>query len=222
MRLVLVAMLAAGLVSPAAAALEEAKFPLPKSGTINVAFLIADDTTLIDVAGPMQTFDQVQSSGRTGFRTYTVSTTRKPVHAGTMTVVPDYTFDDAPQADIVVVGAQSKASPKAIDYLKRMAAENKLLLSVCTGASKLAVAGLLDGKEATTHHDYVDQMQKLFPKVHFVSDRAWVHAAPRIYTAGGETNGIELALHIVELYFDHDVAVKTARYMDYRGPDWQK
>ena len=44
---------------------------------------------------------------------------------------------------------------------------------------------------------------------------------PRIYTAGGETSGIELALHIVELYFDHDVAVKTARYTEYRGPAWQ-
>jgi len=49
-----------------------------------------------------------------------------------------------------------------------------------------------------------------------------VHSAPMIYTAGGEMSGIELALHIVELYFDHDVAVKTARYMEYRGPKWQQ
>ena len=53
-------------------------------------------------------------------------------------------------------------------------------------------------------------------------DKAWVHSAPRVYTAGGETSGIELSLHIVELYYDHDMAVKTARYMEYRGPDWQK
>jgi transcriptional regulator GlxA family with amidase domain len=95
------------------------------------------------------------------------------------------------------------------------------MLSVCTGASKFAQAGLLDGMDATTHHDYIDSFQKRFPKVTFVRDRAYVHSAPMIYTAGGETSGIELALHIVELYFDHNVAVKTARYMEYRGPDWQ-
>ena len=158
---------------------------------------------------------------RSGFQTFTVSETRKPIKAGTMTIVPDYSFADAPQADIVVVGAQSGNTPPYLDYLRTMTAHGQLMLSVCTGASKFAQAGILDGLQATTHHDYVESMQKRFPKVHFVRDQAWVHSAPTIYTAGGETSGIELALHIVELYFDHDVAVKTARYMEYRGPDWQ-
>jgi transcriptional regulator GlxA family with amidase domain len=43
-----------------------------------------------------------------------------------------------------------------------------------------------------------------------------------IYTAGGETSGMELALHVTELYFNRDIAVRTARYMEYRGPAWQK
>jgi transcriptional regulator GlxA family with amidase domain len=47
-------------------------------------------------------------------------------------------------------------------------------------------------------------------------------SAPTIFTAAGKTSGIQLALHIVELYWDHDIAVKTSRYMEYRGPDWQK
>ena len=96
------------------------------------------------------------------------------------------------------------------------------MLSVCTGVSKFAEAGLLDGKEATSHHDFIAGFEKKYPKVHFIRDKAWVHSAPNIYTAGGETSGIELALHIVELYYDHDMAVKTARYMEYRGPNWQK
>ena len=212
---------AAALLLSAPAGAEDAKFALPASGTVNVAFVVSEGTTLIDVAGPMQVFDQVQSPGNTGFRTFTVSETRQPVHAGTMTVVPDYTFADAPEADIVVVGAQSGVSAPYLDYLRRNAGSGKLMLSVCTGASKFAAAGLLDGHDATTHHDFVEVLQKRFPKVHFLPDQAWVHSSPRVYTAGGETSGIELALHIVELYFDHDVAVKTARYMEYRGPDWQ-
>jgi transcriptional regulator GlxA family with amidase domain len=137
-------------------------------------------------------------------------------------VVPDYSFADAPEADIDMVGAQRGASEPYLKYYRDMNARGKLMLSVCTGVSKFAAAGILDGKQATTHHDYVDDFQKRFPKVTFVRDRAWVQSAPNIYAAGGETSGIELALHIIELYFDHDAAVRTARYMEYRGPDWQR
>jgi transcriptional regulator GlxA family with amidase domain len=198
------------------------KFVVPKSGIIKVAFVISDHTTLIDVAGPMQTFDQVQSPGNTGFQTFTVSAEKKPLKAGTLTVVPDYTFADVPDADIVVVGAQKGDSEKYLNYYRQMNARGKLMLSICTGASKFAAAGILDGKEATTHHDFVDSFQARFPKVKFVRDKAWVQSSPTIFTAGGEMSGVELALHIIELYFDHDVAVKTARYMEYRGPDWQQ
>jgi transcriptional regulator GlxA family with amidase domain len=219
-------LLAAALVllaaANAAAAAPEVKLTLPSSGVAKVAFVVSDNATLIDIAGPMQTLDQVQSPGTTGFQTFTVSETRKPIKAGTLTIVPDYTFADAPDADIVVVGAQSGATEPYLGYLRRMAGQRKLMLSVCTGVAKFAAAGLLDGLEATSHHDYIDQFQRSYPKVHFLKDLPYVHSAPLIYTAGGETSGIELALHIVELYFDHDVAVKTARYMEYRGPAWQR
>jgi len=198
------------------------KLTLPKSGTVKIAFVISDRATLIDIAGPMQTFDQVQSAGTTGFETFTVSEAKEPLKAGTLTIVPDYTFSDAPDPDIVVVGAQTGNNDKYLGYLRQMTARGKLMLSICTGVSKFAQAGILDGKDATSHHDYIAEFQKRFPKVNFVSNRAWVHSAPMIFTAGGETSGIELALHIIELYFDHDVAVKTARYMEYRGPAWQK
>jgi transcriptional regulator GlxA family with amidase domain len=207
----------------ATAAPTEQPLMLPKSGSVKVAFVISAMTTLIDVAGPMQVFDQIQSPPNSPqFETFTVSETRAPTQVGTMSVVPDYTFADAPEADIVVVGAQMGSTAPYLNYLRRMAARKKLMLSVCTGVSKFAEAGILDGLRATTHHDYVDPFQKRFPKIVFERDKAWVHSAPMIYTAGGETSGIELALHIVELYFNHEVAVKTARYMEYRGPDWQK
>jgi transcriptional regulator GlxA family with amidase domain len=206
--------LAAGAFPP------EARLLLPKSGPVQVAFVVSSGTTLIDIAGPMQVFDQIQAPG-VPFNVFTVSQSRQPVDAGSLTIVPDYSFGEAPRADIVVVGAQSGSSPPYLEYLRRMAAGGSLMLSVCTGASKFAQAGLLEGLQATSHHDYIEPLQKLYPKVHFLPDQAWVHSAPRIYTAGGETSGIELALHIVELYYGRSVAVKTARYMDYRGPDWQ-
>jgi transcriptional regulator GlxA family with amidase domain len=216
----IIALTLLGSAWPAAAVPPEARLMLPKSRPVQVAFVVSPGTTLIDVAGPMQVFDQIQEPG-VPFNVFTVSQSRRPVDAGSLTIVPDYSFEDAPRADIVVVAAQSGRSPPYLEYLRRMAAGGSLMLSVCTGVSKFAQAGLLDGLQATSHHDYIEPLQKLFPKVHFLPDQAWVHSAPRIYTAGGETSGIELALHIVELYYGHAVAVKTARYMDYRGPDWQ-
>jgi len=198
----------------------EARLAVSPSGVMKVAFVVSDQATLIDIAGPMQVFDQVQSPGTTGFQTFTVSATRAPIKAGTLTIVPDYTFADAPDPDIVVVGAQSDRSATFFDYLRKMNGRGKLLLSVCTGVSKFAQAGILDGLEATSHHDFIDGFKATYPKVKWVPNRAWVHSAPNIYTAGGETSGMELALHIMELYFDHDVAVKTARYMEYRTPAW--
>src|SRR4051812_47703281 len=62
-----------------AAEAPEVKFPLTPSGVMKVAFVVSDDATLIDIAGPMQVFDQVQSPGTTGFQTFTVSETRKPL-----------------------------------------------------------------------------------------------------------------------------------------------
>lgn len=204
----------------AAAAPPEARLMLPKAGPVKVAFIVSDGATLIDLAGPMQVFEDIPAPGAP-FLAFTVSQSRQPIKAGSLTILPDYTFDDAPRPDVVVVGAQSGNSAPYLDYLRQMAGRGSLILSVCTGVSKLARAGLLDGLTATSHHDDIQMLSQMFPRVHFLPDQAWVHSAPRIYTAGGETSGIELALHIVELYYGRAVAVGTARSMDYRGPDWQ-
>lgn len=200
----------------------EQKLELPGTGVVKAAFVVSERFTLIDVAGPMQVFDQVQAPGTESIQTFTVAETNAPITVHGITIIPQYTFDTAPEADIIVVGAQTSQTSKFYEYLRNNRKNGKLMLSVCTGAFKFADAGLLDGLQATTHRDYLDQFARQYPNVGVVRNRAWVHSAPRIYTAGGETSGIELALHITELYWGHDVAVKTARYMEYRGPDWQR
>src|SRR3954452_780243 len=119
----------AGSAKAAADEAPERAFALPASGIVKVAFVVSDQATLIDIAGPMQVFDQVQSPGTSGFQTFTVSETRKPIKAGTLTIVPDYTFADAPEADIVVVPAQIGSSAPYLDYLRGMTKRGKLMLS---------------------------------------------------------------------------------------------
>jgi len=95
------------------------------------------------------------------------------------------------------------------------------VMSVCTGAFHLAKTGLLDGHQATTHHDFFDPFAERYPKVELVRSRRFVEAGDRLFTAGGLTSGIDLALHLVTLYFGEDAAARTATYMEYESDGWR-
>ena len=203
----------------------------PKTGTIKVAFVLGEGATVIDFAGPWDVFETVmlgddrRTEERMPFQLYTVAATREPIHtsgghSAGMTIVPSFDFATAPTPDIVVVGAQ-RDSPGLSDWLQKIYSDKKIIMSVCTGAFKLAKAGLLDGKSATTHHYYLEQFTSRYPNVKLVTKARYVQADPQLYTAGGEMSGIDLALHIVEGYFGREVAQATANRMEYQGPGWQ-
>jgi transcriptional regulator GlxA family with amidase domain len=92
-------------------------------------------------------------------------------------------------------------------------------MSVCTGAFQLAKAGLLSGKSATTHHDFIDNLTKQFPDIDVKRGLRFVEG-PKVSTAGGLSSGIDLALRVVDRYFGRAVAEKTAGYMEYQGKGW--
>jgi putative intracellular protease/amidase len=201
----------------------------PANGeTIGVAFVLTDEAVMIDFAGPWEVFQDVMLPSRGAemsmqhpFRPYTVSDGRTPIHASDgMRIVLDYTFDDAPAPKIVVVPAQSGRSPKMLSWLRKMSTQSDIVMSVCTGAFVLADAGLLDGKTATTHHNSYDRLHELFPRITVERNMRYVQSDPVIFTAGGLSSGIDLALHVVELYFGRELAQDTANQMEYEGKGW--
>jgi putative intracellular protease/amidase len=205
------------------------KLTPPEHGSIPVAFVLTEDAVMIDFAGPWEVFQDtmVPSRGSTMadqhvFAPYVVSDSKQPLHvSGGMTVTPEYTFDEAPTPKIVVVPAQRGSSPKMLAWLRNAAAHSDVVMSVCTGAFKLGEAGLLDGKPATTHHGSYVHFQHQFPNVRLVRDRRFVQSDAVLYTAGGLSSGIDLALHVVENYFGKDIAATTARQMEYEGAGWK-
>src|SRR5262249_15171130 len=130
------------------------------------------------------------------------------------------TFSDAPEPDVVVVGAQA-GSDAMLDWLKRVGGK-ATIMSVCTGAFKLAHAGLLEGRPATTHHDFFDAFERQFPKTRLQRGLRWVRSSDRIYTAGGLTSGIDLALHLVARIQGEEAADRVAYYMEYSGDGWRE
>ena len=221
----LLALLSLALVSRMAAGV--ARLTPPADGRIRVAVVLSEGATVIDFAGPWEVFQDAQVPAGGGFtdspfQLYTVSDSTRPIHTSAgMTVVPAYSFEDAPPPQVVVIGAQGGRSPEMLDWLRRQAGRADVVMSVCTGAAKLAAAGLLDGKQATTHHDFVRDFNARFPRVKFLPSQRFVQSDPVILTAGGLTSGIDAALHVVERYFGREVAQQTAAYMEYGGTGWQ-
>jgi len=188
--------------------------------SLKVAFVVTNGANVIDLAGAWEVFQDTMFDDASGhhmpFELFTVSQSTKPVAmTGGLHVVPSHTFSDAPHPDIVVVGAQAGA-PGLREWLRARAGDSRVVMSVCTGAFKLADAGLLDGKKATTHHDYLDNFAKKFPKVNLQRGPRFVQADDVIYTAGGLTSGVDLALHIVEKFYGRTIADRTAAYMEYQ------
>lgn len=217
---------AAAAAAPSSASAARKLTP-PAKGQINVAFVISHQATVIDFAGPWEVFQDVHVRGRgeameeqMPFRLYTVSDKVEPITATAgMKIIPDYTFANAPAPRVVVVGAQAGRSPAMYEWLKRQAREADVLMSVCTGAFHLARAGLLDGREATTHHDFTTRLAQEFPEVKVKRGLRFIEGE-RISTAGGLTSGIDLALRVVERYFGREVAEATAEYMEYQSIGW--
>jgi putative intracellular protease/amidase len=213
-----------------AAADTTAKQSPPSDGMIKVAVVLSDHATVIDFAGPWEVFQDTMLRDDHGkmimpYKLYTVAASKKPIHTTGanrpgLTITPDYSFADVPTPDIVVVGAQS-GGPALIQWLKKIHAEHETIMSVCTGAFQLAKTGLLNGKKATTHHWFFGNFARDFPKVKLVKQVRYVQAGPTLFTSGGLSSGIDLALHLVADRFGQKVAQQTADYMEYIGTGWK-
>jgi transcriptional regulator GlxA family with amidase domain len=193
----------------------------PPRGPIPVAVLVSSGANVVDFTGPWEVFQDttVPSRGespeaRMPFQLFTVADSAEAVRAtGGLQIVPDYTVDNAPAPRVIVVPAL-RASERILAWLRKTSPSTDVTMSVCTGAFTLARAGLLKGRPATTHHDFLDDLAKAFPDMTVEKGRRFVESG-NVATAGGLTSGIHLALRVVERYFGREVADATARYMEY-------
>jgi transcriptional regulator GlxA family with amidase domain len=198
----------------------------PAQGPIPVAFVLGPHATVIDFAGPWEVFQDVTVPERGAtheeqmpFRLFTVA--EKPATlrvTGGMQVTPDYTVANAPQPRVIVIPAH-RGSPRLVEWILSASARADITFSVCTGAFHLARTGLLQGKTATTHHQFIDRFAQEFPDVPVRRGRRFVEH-DRVATAGGLTSGIDLALRVVERYFGRRTAQRTAAYMEYESNGW--
>jgi transcriptional regulator GlxA family with amidase domain len=199
--------------------------PLPK-GRIPVAVAVSEDATVIDFAGPWDVLVSVMMPERgpamadqMPFELFMVSDKLDPVTVeGGMKISPHYTFENAPACKVAVIGAQ-RGSEKMQEWLRKIVPTADVTMSVCTGVTQLAKAGLLAGKSTTIHHDFYDSFGKDYPDIDVRRGVRFVENE-KISTSGGETIGIDLALRVVERYFGRKVAETTAVFVEHQGKGW--
>lgn len=103
-------------------------------------------------------------------------------------------------------------SPDFLQWLREQSVKVRRLGSVCTGALVLADAGLLDGRPATTHWNWCNELAQKHPLVKVDPDPIYVRDE-NIYTSAGVTAGVDLALALVEEDLGPSLALQVARMM---------
>lgn len=197
----------------------------------HIAMLVYPDCLLIDAIGPMEVFNfangVLQLMGRISPSESVYTLTIVAEHSGPIKtssgirIFADKGYEDINDGidTLMVAGATHKAyieaavqDTKLRAWLIHMMPKVRRMVSICTGAFVLAGSGLLNGRKATTHWMYCDQMAKQYRDIRVEPDRIFVRDGD-MYTSGGVTAGIDLALSLVEEDWGWEVAAEVARKM---------
>lgn len=188
-----------------------------------VAILIFDEVEVLDFAGPFEVFGVARtSSGDLACDVFTVALEQREIIARNgLRIVPNCIASDIGAVDIWVVPGgfgtrRELTNPAMLEFIWETSHAASLTLSVCTGALLLGMAGLLDGRSATTHRDAMNELCRLNCGANILPDARIVDNSG-IVTSAGISAGIDAALYIVARHFGQASAAEAARYMQY---DW--
>jgi transcriptional regulator GlxA family with amidase domain len=154
------------------------------------------------------------------FNVFTIGETMAAVQArGGLQVVPRYAISDHPPIHLLIIpgGIVTAELEKAhvVKWIAACSQETEITASVCTGAFLLAKAGLLSEKSATTHWEDIADLRSMFPDLDVKKDVPWVDEG-HIVTSAGISAGIGMSLHVVSRVTTEDLAVRTARQMEFK------
>jgi transcriptional regulator GlxA family with amidase domain len=154
----------------------------------------------------------------TRYRTVTVGERTEPMDSDTpMAVVPEKRFEEVPDPFALIVPGGGVASLEAmgndrlLNYLRFAEHGAELVGSVSTGAFILAAAGLLEGRQATTHPSYAELLKKL--GVNYV--QSYSVEDGKFLTMEGVSSGIDTMLELVAKLRGEAVAKRAQAIIEY-------
>lgn len=190
---------------------------------MKVSILVFPGVEELDFVGFLEVLAVAnRTKGRRWFETELVGTVRGPILcSGGMRVVPDKTVARVGGHDMLFVPGGGASGRTGVDLVSRdesvlallRSAERrgKLVWSVCTGALVLGRAGLLKGRRATTHHDFLARLRDYGARV----TKRRVVTDGRVTTGGGISSSIAVGLELVRLKMGEASATEVQRRMEY-------
>ncbi len=185
----------------------------------NVAFLIMDGTYNTEFTAPFDIFQHTQYRKQIkAMNTFTVANTLKPITTFEgVRILPDYdyTVDNLPQIDILVVPSAEHhldsdlKDTKMLNFVKEVAHNALYVTSHCDGAFVLAQAGLLNEVSSTTFPSDIEKYKKMFPHLKVKDSVLFVHDGKYITSAGG-AKSFEAALYVCEILYGKEIAESLA------------
>ena len=103
-------------------------------------------------------------------------------------------------------------STALLPWLRRWHSRGAYIAGICSGVAFLAEAGLLDGRQATTHWAVAEAMRRRYPKVTWLPEQ-FVTEDGRTLCSGGLYASIDVSLYLVEKFCGHEIALQCAKSM---------
>lgn len=181
--------------------------------------------TLLHFSGPVDVFTNADkclslAGSNQGYEVIIASPTldkRIPTLAGAELVCQHSALEITTPIDIVIIAGNYLQESDKSQYAQFFSwlslineKDESKIGSVCGGAFVLAEAGLLNGKKATTHWQLSERLQQEYPLVE-VDTNPFFIGDGKIYTSGGVSSGIDLALALVEQDHGKGIALQVAR-----------
>jgi putative intracellular protease/amidase/methionine-rich copper-binding protein CopC len=170
---------------------------LPESNHKTIGVILYPGFEVLDVYGPVEMWANVPE-----FNVIMIAEEQGPVmSAQGVATIADYSFDNAPALDIVMVpggiGTRTELLNETfLSYLRQVHAESEYTTSVCTGSALLAKAGILDGLSATSNKRAFYLAEEQSSEVDWIVDARWVESG-KVLTSSGVSAGIDMALGLV-------------------------
>jgi cyclohexyl-isocyanide hydratase len=182
------------------------------SDRLQIGAILFPQMDQADFTGPFEVLARLPNS-----QFHILAKERTPTRdAKNLILTPEETLTDAPQLDLLLVPGGTGVNAlmedeEVLNFIRRQAAQAKLVLSICTGALVLGAAGLLKGRRATTHW----ASHHLLAYFSAIPQDARVVVDGNLVTTAGVTAGLDGALRVASLLRGEQVARQIQLYLQY-------
>ena len=186
-----------------------------------VGLIVFEQMAADELTGPAEAFSRAKmpAGDSREFRCYHIITlgitTESCVTECGIIVTPQLNIKDAPPVDTLIVPGGSgihntRLNKKIARWLGRRAPAIRRIAALGTGIYQLAAAGLLDGRQVTTHWCFAKDVALRFPKLRVIPNSLFVKDGT-FYTCAGGSSSVDLSLSLIEEDYGREIALKLAR-----------